>query len=111
MPGNLFMYAPAQRVVLLIDVVFPGWAPFSELAISGFIPGWTAAHDVLLTFDLDLGTKHDVLLQKKYIEDLHDSCASAINVGFGVTAAIGPTVAANPGNTWAKFKAYCRVAV
>jgi hypothetical protein len=26
-----------------------------------------------------------------------------------VTAAIGPTVAANPGNLWAEFKAYLRV--
>ncbi|KAF7359837.1 Metallo-hydrolase/oxidoreductase [Mycena venus] len=118
-PGNLFMYAPAQRVALLIDVVFPGWAPFSELGISTFIPGWTAAHDVLLTFDFDvfvaghvsrLGTKDDVLLQKKYIEDMHDSCAAAINGGFDVSAAIGPTIAANPGNTWAEFKAYLRVA-
>ncbi|KAJ7854507.1 beta-lactamase-like protein [Mycena olivaceomarginata] len=118
-PGNLFMYAPAQRVALLIDVVFPGWVPFAELAISDFIPVWTAAHDVLLTFDFDvfvaghvgrLGTKHDVLLQKKYIEDLHNSCASAINGGFDVTAAIGPTVAANPNNSWAEFKAYFRVA-
>jgi glyoxylase-like metal-dependent hydrolase (beta-lactamase superfamily II) len=73
-PGNIFVYAPAQRVVLLIDVVFPGWAPFAELAISDDIPGWIAAHDVLLTFDFDvlvaghvgrLGTKQDVLLQKK----------------------------------------------
>ncbi|KAJ7501534.1 beta-lactamase-like protein [Mycena galericulata] len=118
-PGNLFMYAPAQRIALLIDVVFPGWAPFSELAISDWIPGWTAAHDVLLTFDFDvfvaghvgrLGTKQDVLLQKKYIEDLQASCAFAINGGFNVTAAIGPTVAANPGNAWAEFKAYLRVA-
>ncbi|KAJ7048941.1 hypothetical protein C8F01DRAFT_798769 [Mycena amicta] len=113
------MYAPVQRVALLINVVFPGWAPFAQLAISDFIPGWTAAHDVLLTFDFDvfvaghvgrLGTKQDVLLQKKYIEDLHASCASAINGGFNVSTAIGPTVAANPGNAWAEFKAYFRVA-
>ncbi|KAJ7457318.1 beta-lactamase-like protein [Mycena latifolia] len=118
-PGNLFMYAPAQRVALLIDVVFPGWAPFTELGIAGFVPGLTAAHDVLLTFDFDvfvaghvgrLGTKHDVLLQKKYVEDLHDSCAAAINGGFDVSAAIEPTVAANPENTAAEFKAYLRAA-
>ncbi|KAJ6497933.1 beta-lactamase-like protein [Mycena vulgaris] len=118
-PGNIFMYAPAQRVALLIDVIFPGWVPFSELAVSSFIPGWTAAHDVLLTFDFDvfvsghvgrLGTKDDVRLQKKYIDDLHDSCAAAINGGFNVSAAIGPTVAANPGNAWAEFKAYYRAA-
>ncbi|KAJ7920190.1 beta-lactamase-like protein [Mycena leptocephala] len=117
-PGNIFVYAPVQRVVLLIDVVFPGWAPFAELAISDDIPGWIAAHDVLLTFDFDvlvaghvgrLGTKQDVLLQKKYIEDLRASCTSAIDGGVDVTAAIGPTVAANPGNLAAELKAYARV--
>ncbi|KAJ7203268.1 beta-lactamase-like protein [Mycena pura] len=127
--GNIFMYAPAQRVALLIDVIFPGWAPFSELAVSSFIPGWMSAHDVLLTFDFNvlvpghlgrLGTRQDVLLQKKckslihiddtHIQDMHDSCVASINGGFDVAAAIGPTVAANPGNSWAEFKAYLRAA-
>jgi glyoxylase-like metal-dependent hydrolase (beta-lactamase superfamily II) len=84
-PGNLFIYAPAQRITLLIDVIFPSLAPFSELVISDFIPGWTAAHGVLLMFAFDvfvaghvtqLGTKHDVFLQKKcesliFINDAH----------------------------------------
>lgn len=35
---------------------------------------------------------------------------SAINGGFNVTSALGPTIAANPGNAWAEFKAYLRVA-
>ncbi|KAJ7153904.1 beta-lactamase-like protein [Mycena crocata] len=116
-PGNIFMYAPAQRVAVLIDVVFPGWAPFAGLAASAFIPGWTAAPDVLLTFDFDvfvgghvgrLGTRDDVLLHKKYVEDLYESCAAAINGGFNASAAIGPTVSANPGNAWAEFKAFFR---
>ncbi|KAJ6565208.1 beta-lactamase-like protein [Mycena vulgaris] len=116
-PGNLFMYAPAQRVAVLVDVIFPGWAPFTELGVADFVPGLIAAHDVLLTFDFDvlvaghvaqLGTKHDVLQQKKYIEDLRDSCASALN--GDMTEAIEPTVAANPGNVWATPKALFRVA-
>lgn len=83
-PDNIFMYAPAQRVALLIDVVFPGWAPFAELAVSDFISGWTAAHDVLLTFDFDvfvpghlgrLGTKQDVLLQKKCESPIPADCS------------------------------------
>jgi glyoxylase-like metal-dependent hydrolase (beta-lactamase superfamily II) len=73
-PGNIFMYAPTQRVAVLVDVIFPGWAPFTELGVADFVPSLLAAHDVLLTFDFDvfvaghvaqLGTKHDVLLQKK----------------------------------------------
>ncbi|KAJ7717345.1 beta-lactamase-like protein [Mycena metata] len=116
-PGNLFMYAPAQRVAVLVDVIFPGWAPFTELGVADFVPGLLAAHDVLLTFDFDvlvaghvgqLGTKHDVLQQKKYIEDLRSSCAAAL--GRNMTDAIGPTVAANPGNVWATPKAVFRVA-
>ncbi|KAJ7796995.1 hypothetical protein B0H14DRAFT_3157729 [Mycena olivaceomarginata] len=94
----------------------PGWVPFAELAISDFIPVWTAAHDVLLTFDFDvswLATLADLvpsMMSYCRRNDLHDSCASAINGGFDVTAAIGPTVAANPKNVWAEFKAYFRVA-
>ncbi|KAJ7363000.1 beta-lactamase-like protein, partial [Mycena albidolilacea] len=116
-PGNLFMYAPAQHVAVLVDVIFPGWAPFTELGVADFVPGLIAAHDVLLTFDFDvlvaghvaqLGTKHDVLQQKKYIEDLRDSCASTLN--GDMTDAIGPTAAANPGNVWATPKALFRVA-
>ncbi len=27
-PGNIFIYAPRQKVLMLVDVVFPGWVPF-----------------------------------------------------------------------------------
>ncbi|KAJ7044419.1 beta-lactamase-like protein [Mycena alexandri] len=116
-PGNLFMYASAQRVAVLVDVVFPGWAPFTELGVADFVPSLIAAHDVLLTFDFDvlvaghvgqLGTKHDVLQQRKYLEDLRDSCAVAIK-GIMMDE-IEPTVAANPGNAWATAKPVFRVA-
>jgi hypothetical protein len=26
-PGNIFIYAPAQRVLMVVDVAFPGWMP------------------------------------------------------------------------------------
>ena len=28
MSGNLFIYAPNQKTLMLVDVVFPGWVPF-----------------------------------------------------------------------------------
>src|SRR5262245_40385283 len=31
-PGNIFIYAPEQRVLMVVDVVFPGWMPFRRLA-------------------------------------------------------------------------------
>ncbi|KAJ7184822.1 beta-lactamase-like protein [Mycena filopes] len=117
---NIFMYAPAQRVAVLVDVIFPGWAPFGELGVvSGSVQAFTSAHDVLLSFDFDflmaghvgqLGTRQDVLLQKQYVQDLHDTCQAAIYGGVNVTSALGPTVAANPGNAAATLKAYFRAA-
>lgn len=34
----------------------------------------------------------------------------AINGGFNVSATLGPIAEQNPGNTWAQFKAYLKVA-
>ncbi|KAJ7697143.1 hypothetical protein B0H17DRAFT_1130459 [Mycena rosella] len=111
------MYAPAQRVAVLVDIIFPGWVPFTELGVADFLPGLIAVHDVLLRFDFDvlvaghvaqLSTQHDVLQQKKYIEDLRDSCASVLNGDR--TDGIGPTAAVSPGNVWAMPKALFRIA-
>jgi glyoxylase-like metal-dependent hydrolase (beta-lactamase superfamily II) len=34
LPGNIFIYAPKQKVLMLVDVIFPGWIPFAYLAIA-----------------------------------------------------------------------------
>ena len=34
LPGNIFIYAPNQKVLMLVDVIFPGWAPFPVLGNS-----------------------------------------------------------------------------
>ena len=49
-PGNIFIYAPEQKTLMLVDVVFPGWAPFKDLALAMDIPGYIAAHDEVLTY-------------------------------------------------------------
>ncbi len=118
-PGNIFIYAPDAKVLMLVDVVFPGWAPFSELAQSDDIPGWIKAHDQILAYDFRAylgghlnryGNRKDVETQKEYVSDLFVACSKAINGGFNVTQALGPVSAANPGNGWAIFKTYLKVA-
>ena len=37
LPGNIYIYAPKQKVLMLVDVVFPGWVPF---------PYWRAANEL-----------------------------------------------------------------
>jgi glyoxylase-like metal-dependent hydrolase (beta-lactamase superfamily II) len=86
-PGNIFIYAPKQKVLMLVDVIFPGWVPFKSLALAEDVPGFIQAHDEVLSFDFDtfvgghlnrLGTRQDVELQKEYILDVQTNAAQAL---------------------------------
>jgi glyoxylase-like metal-dependent hydrolase (beta-lactamase superfamily II) len=51
--GNSFLYAPNQRVLTLVDVIFPGWVPFSNLALSAYVPGFIEMHERALAYEFD----------------------------------------------------------
>ena len=121
--GNIFIYAPSAHVLMLIDVVFPGWAPFAQLAVSSNIPGWLDAHDQILNDYPKMkhyvgghlgrsGTRKDVLIQREYMHDLRSSCKAAIELTATADPVLGAdhiqktVLAANPGNYWAVFRAY-----
>jgi glyoxylase-like metal-dependent hydrolase (beta-lactamase superfamily II) len=78
-PDNIFIYAPDYRVLMFVDVIFPGWVPFKELAVSQAIPDWIRAQKITLSYPWEtliaghngrLGTRHDVKLQIAYVDDL-----------------------------------------
>ena len=78
-PGNIFMYAPAQRALTAIDIVSPGWSVFMHCDGSENITGWMEAHDQLLDYDFDVlvgghvsryGTRSDVVDHREYINDI-----------------------------------------
>jgi glyoxylase-like metal-dependent hydrolase (beta-lactamase superfamily II) len=86
-PGNIFIYAPRQKVLMLVDVVFPGWVPFTHLAGAVNVPGYLAAYDQTLTYPFDtfigghvtrLGTRQDVLTGREYLHDLKANTAAAL---------------------------------
>lgn len=89
LPGNLFIYAPNQRVLMLVDIIFPGWIPFPYLAIAKDVAGFIEAHDLALNdYDFDtfvgghltrLGTRNDVTVQKEFISDLREAAQKANN--------------------------------
>ena len=89
LPGNIFIYAPKQKVLMLVDVIFPGWVPFPYLAIAKDTAGFIKAHDIALNnYDFDtivaghltrLGTRNDVIVQKEFVSDLEKAdCAKQI---------------------------------
>jgi len=87
LPGNIFIYAPKQKVLMLVDIVFPGWVPFPYLAIAKDAAGFINAHDIALDkYDFDkfvgghltrLGTRNDVAVQKEFIDDLKNAAMKA----------------------------------
>ena len=111
-PDNIFIYAPEQRTLMAVDIVFPGWIPFKGLAISQDIPGWVRAQDIAMDYPWQtlvaghlgrLGNRADGELQQQYVADLEDSARAVIS-SLDPTPFFqkyGPT-----GNSWAVFKTY-----
>jgi glyoxylase-like metal-dependent hydrolase (beta-lactamase superfamily II) len=87
LPGNIFIYVPKQKVLMLVDIIFPGWVPFPYLAIAKDVAGFIKAHDIALNnYDFDtivaghltrLGTRNDVIVQKEFVSDLEKAAAKA----------------------------------
>jgi len=88
-PGNIYVYAPKQKVLLKIDIVFPGWTPFKGLAIAEDSVGFIKAHDIILSYDFNtlvsghwgrLATRNDVEIQKQYILDIQTNAGKALQM-------------------------------
>lgn len=86
-PGNIFIYAPKQKVLMFIDVIFPGWIPFMELALAEDIRAFVKAHDQVLAYDFDhliaghvtrLGTRADVVTQKEYVLEVQANALKSL---------------------------------
>src|SRR5262249_34655377 len=105
--GNIFIYAPSQKVLMLVDVVWPGWAPFDELGSPTDVRGFIEAHDQALAYDFDtlvgghvsrLGTRADIDTDKEYLTDLQTNAAAALEA-FDSNS-LGARLA-DPTNVWA----------
>src|SRR5256714_9947850 len=86
-PGNIFIYAPAQRVLMVVDVVFPGWMPWRRFALAQDIPGYFAQVEEIRKMDWDTfvgghvartGTHADVDVQAEFINELRNTAREAL---------------------------------
>ena len=116
-PGNIFIYAPKQRVLMAIDLVFPGWMPWRRFAVAQDVVEAIARVEDIRKMDWDIlvgghvtrvGTHADVELQAEFYRDIKQAAATALattKVGEG----LNPLDKDNP---WALFDNYIdRVAV
>ena len=110
-PGNIFIYAPAQRVLMVVDVVFPGWMPWRRFALAQDIPGYFAQVEEIRKMDWDTfvgghvartGTHADVDTQAEFNNDVKQAATTAL-------ATTKPGEGLNPldkNNPWAFFDHY-----
>ena len=120
--GNIWIYAPNERILMVVDVIFPGWVPFRRLAVSEDVAGWIRGPDVALTFDFDvliaghntrLGNRNDVLIQKQYMQDMVTLTEEIMNDPNMLTTAVnaidavhGKGFAFQPVAKWALYSAF-----
>ncbi len=78
-PDNIFIYAPDHQTLMVVDVIFPGWVPFKNVAVSQDIPDWISAQDVAMGYQWQtlvgghlgrLGQRADGDLQIAYVADV-----------------------------------------
>jgi glyoxylase-like metal-dependent hydrolase (beta-lactamase superfamily II) len=110
-PGNIFIHAPAERVLMVVDVIFPGWMPWRRFALAQDIPGYFAQVEKIRSMDWSIlvgghvartGTHADVDLQSEFLQDLKQAAATALATtkpGQGLNPLDGP-------NAWAGFDNY-----
>jgi glyoxylase-like metal-dependent hydrolase (beta-lactamase superfamily II) len=111
LPGNIFINAPAQRVLMVIDVVFPGWMPWRRFAVAQDVLGHVAQVEEIGKLDWDVligghvertGTHADVDTQVEFNRDIIEAATKALQT-------TQPGVELNPldkGNPWAIYDNY-----
>jgi glyoxylase-like metal-dependent hydrolase (beta-lactamase superfamily II) len=111
-PGNIFIYAPKQRTLMVVDVIFPGWMPWRRLAVAQDIPEVFAQVKRISTWDFDIlvgghvartGTRADVTTQLAFMDDLKNAAETALKT---TAPGEGLNVTDRSGNPWAVFDHY-----
>jgi hypothetical protein len=108
-------------VLVLIDMIFPGWVPSSTLALSASARGYIEIHNQILAYPFEhyigghqgkAGVRNDVLDNQEYVQDVFNNCKTAItasntnNPVVGVSQTVPEFLAVNPNNVWRVFNMY-----
>jgi glyoxylase-like metal-dependent hydrolase (beta-lactamase superfamily II) len=116
-PGNIFVYAPEQQTLMVVDLVFPGWMPWRRFALAHDVPGYFAQMAEIRKVPFKTlvgghvartGTPADVDRQIEFMDDLKAAATKALS---SVKPGEGLADAARE-NPWALFDDYIdRVAI
>ena len=114
-PGDIFIYLPEQKVLMLVDVIFPGWVPFKNWAHSADLNEYYQAHKEVLKFNFDtfigghlsrVGSRKDVEVAMEYFEDVKKYAKEAMEMTSFEQIAKQVTEQIGSQNKWAVTNAY-----
>lgn len=117
LPGNIFIEAQAHKILMVVDVVYPGWMPWREFALARDLTGYFAQVEEIDRMQWETlvsghvqrtGTHEDVKVQLEFMNDLRNAASAAMKstkLGEG----LDPNDVTNP---WAVYANYLdRVAI
>ncbi|MEU4160405.1 MBL fold metallo-hydrolase [Actinoplanes sp. NPDC026670] len=102
-PGDLFISAPRQKVLMLVDVIAPRYAPYFQLGHTPDIPLYMGVAKTVLGYQFDTfvgghayhyGTRQDIATYGRYLDDLYQTARKVFiesRVDFSKL---------EPGNAW-----------
>jgi len=109
-PGNIFIYAPAQRTLMVIDMVFPGWMPWRRFAVAHDVPAYFTVLEEIRKVPFQTlvgghvertGTHADVDVQIAFMADLKAAATKALG-----STKPGEGMTEGEDNAWAVFDDY-----
>lgn len=78
--GDLFIYIPGKKFLMVIDSITPGYVPFMDLDLTSNAHNYLKVFDQMLKYDFDvlvpghlthLATREDVVTSKEYVLDVY----------------------------------------
>eukprot|EP01099_Mayorella_cantabrigiensis_P001527 TRINITY_DN1676_c0_g1_i1.p1 TRINITY_DN1676_c0_g1~~TRINITY_DN1676_c0_g1_i1.p1 ORF type:complete len:324 (+),score=65.64 TRINITY_DN1676_c0_g1_i1:50-973(+) len=95
-PGNLYIYVPHYKLLMLVDFVFPQWGPYHSLGMASTLTVYNQSFADVLSYEFDyyvgghvdrIGSRNDVLVQQQLFNDIMSSVKEGLStVQFGEIA-------------------------
>ncbi|MFZ6742149.1 MBL fold metallo-hydrolase [Undibacterium sp. JH2W] len=86
--GNIFIYLPRQKILMLVDVIYPAYAPYPNLGVATNIGGLIVVNKKALDYDFkefvgghvgQPGSRKDVETSLIFLEDLEKTARQVLS--------------------------------
>lgn len=108
--GDIFMYLPQKKTVMVVDYVFPGWVPFRSFAVASNFEQYIESFEGFLEFDAEhyvcghlnkVGTRAEVQQGLEFVRDVVQAANETLATEeISVADVAARTEFAENGNAW-----------